>query len=57
MSPEWVETGWCNGQPGLLKRTTVNKAMAFVPYMTILNLAETAVTETHWSASITASAT
>jgi hypothetical protein len=27
----------------------VNKAVAFVPYVTILNLAETAVTEVHWS--------
>jgi ABC-type transport system substrate-binding protein len=27
----------------------VNKAVAFVPYVTMLNLAETAVTEAHWS--------
>jgi peptide/nickel transport system substrate-binding protein len=27
----------------------VNKAVAFVPYVTMLNLAETAVTEVHWS--------
>ena len=27
----------------------VNKAVAFVPYVTMLNLAETAVTEQHWS--------
>jgi hypothetical protein len=27
----------------------VNKAVAFVPYMTTLNLAETGVTEQHWS--------
>jgi peptide/nickel transport system substrate-binding protein len=27
----------------------VNKAVAFTPYMTILNLAETGVTEQHWS--------
>jgi len=27
----------------------VNKAVAFVPYVTMLNLAETGVTEQHWS--------
>ena len=27
----------------------VNKAVAIVPYVNILNLAETAVTERHWS--------
>ena len=27
----------------------VNKAVAFVPYVNMLNLAETAVTEQHWS--------
>jgi ABC-type transport system substrate-binding protein len=27
----------------------VNKAVAFVPYVTMLNLAETSVTEQHWS--------
>jgi hypothetical protein len=27
----------------------VNKAVAFVPYVNILHLAETAVTEQHWS--------
>jgi ABC-type transport system substrate-binding protein len=27
----------------------VNKAVAFVPYVTMLNLAETAVTAAHWS--------
>jgi hypothetical protein len=27
----------------------VNKAVAFVPYVSLLNLAETGVTEQHWS--------
>ena len=32
-----------------IKLYAVNKAVVFVPYATMLNLAETGVTEQHWS--------